>query len=152
MSREPNEEAMVLIGLVDWLARGLNAGMGRLLEWLIAGTVGVAALSWAVAASGPRDCEVVVHVVESNVELMVGDQTFQIDERPVKPLVCELTRGAHTLIMRRGDRVLQETQFEVGDGDHEVVLTAWDPTRFQPTVESMPVGVTASIRIPHLSR
>ena len=131
MSRKPNEEATVLIGVVDWLARGLNAGLGWLVEWLIAGTVGIVALSWAVAESGQSDCEVVVHVVESNVELIVGDQTFQIAERPIEPLVCNLSRGPQTMILRRGDELLQETNFEVRDAAQNVVLTAYDPKRVE---------------------
>ena len=100
----------------------------RIVQWVAGGLMGLAVLGWVVEHSGPTGSEVVVHVVEPDVQVALGDQTFQIEGRRYDPIVCDLVAGWHHLIMRHGDRVLFEESFEVRPGKN-IVLTAWDPER-----------------------
>jgi hypothetical protein len=102
--------------------------MIRMIKPVAGGLLGLAVLGWVVAHCGPRDNEVVVHVMEPDVEVTIGDQTFQIEGRRFDPIVCYLSPGWHPLVMRRGDRILFEESFEVRRSAN-VVRTAWDPER-----------------------
>jgi hypothetical protein len=80
--------------------------ISRLLGTMAGGVMGLVVLGWAVEDCGSRSTEVVVHVMEPDVEVTVGDQTYPIEGRRYDPIVCELSPGWHRLVMRRGDHVL----------------------------------------------
>jgi hypothetical protein len=103
--------------------------VSRILKGAAGSLLGVALLGWVVVHSGPRSHEVVVHVAEPDVEVTVGDRTYQIEGRRYDPIVCELSSGWHRLVMGRGDRILFEETFEVRPGMN-VVRVAYDPERF----------------------
>jgi hypothetical protein len=102
--------------------------LGKLFRWAAGGLMSLAFLGWVVDQTGPRGCEVVVHVYEADVEVAVGDRAYRIEGRRDRPIVCDLPPGRHTLVMRRGDQVLFEEEFEVRHGEN-VVRVAWAPGR-----------------------
>lgn len=99
----------------------------RVIKGLAVGLLGVGALGWVVEQSLPCG-QVVVHVTEPDVEVVVGGRAFRIKGRVYDPIVCKLRRGQHELLMKRGGRLLFRETFTVGPGQ-DVVLTAWDPLR-----------------------
>jgi hypothetical protein len=102
----------------------------RMIKLAAGGLLGLAVLGWVVEHCEPRDNEVVVHVMEPDVDVTIGNQTFQIEGRRFDPIVCYLSPGWHPLVMRRRDRILFEESFEVPRGEN-VVRTAWDPERLR---------------------
>jgi len=94
-------------------------GMGALL-------LGGITLVWVVEQAGPTQGTVLVHVIEPDVEVTVGGQTFSIKERRYAPIECRLHAGRYPLRMKRGDRILYEEWFTVHRGE-EVILTAYRP-------------------------
>ncbi len=64
--------------------------------------------------------------MDPDVEVTIGDQTYEIEGRRSDPLVFNLSPGSHRLSMRRGDRMLFVESFEVRPGEN-VVRTAWCP-------------------------
>jgi hypothetical protein len=92
----------------------------------------VVVLVWVVDHSRTSEAEVVVHVMEPDVVVTIGDQSFPIEGRRFAPIVCNVLPGVYDLVMRRGDCVLYEQRLEVGPGDH-LVCTAWVP---QPDQEN----------------
>lgn len=102
---------------VTAVARGLAACL-----------LGVGVLWWVAAHAGPSRGEVIVHVTEPDVEVVVGGHVFRFDEWPERPVACELPVGSHTLRMWRGRRLLYEESFVVPRGEN-VVLTAWSSHR-----------------------
>ena len=117
---------MYLHGLIAQLIKVSVAT--RVLKGVAGGLLGLAVLAWIVEHSGPQHIEVVVHVVEPDVEVSVGDRTYRIDGRRRDPILCELSPGWHQLVMRRGDRILFEETFEVRPGAN-VCATAYDRER-----------------------
>lgn len=112
-----------------WIVALLKFSLvGRMIRWAGGGLLGLAVLGWVVDRAGYSDVEVVIQVVEPDVEVAVGGQTFAIRGQRDAPIVCELPPGWHRLVMRRGDRVLFEEDFEVRPGKN-VVRTAYDPER-----------------------
>jgi hypothetical protein len=109
---------------------------GRLFKGAAGSLLGLAVLGWVVEHCGPRNNEVVVHVMEPDVEVTVDDQIYQIDSRRYEPIACELAEGRHHLLMRRGDCVLFDEWFEVRPGQN-VVLTAWDEERLRREARAM---------------
>jgi hypothetical protein len=106
--------------------------IGRMIKLLAGSLLGLAVLGWVVDDCEPRDNEVVVHVMEPDVDVTIGNQTFQIEGRRSDPIVCSLAAGWHPLVMRRRDRILFEESFEVRRGAN-VVRTAWAPERIFAT-------------------
>jgi hypothetical protein len=100
----------------------------RPIKWLAGGLLSLAILASIAQRSGPASSEVVVHVIEPDVEVTVGDRTYRIEGRRYDPIVRDLPPGSYPLIMRRGNRVLFDESFEVRR-DESMVLTAWDPNR-----------------------
>jgi hypothetical protein len=100
--------------------------ISRMIKLVAGCLLGMAVLGWVVDHCGSRNNEVIVHVMEPDVEVTFGDQTYQIKGRRYDPIVCDLSPGWHRLIMRRGDRILFEESFEVRPGQN-VVRTAWNP-------------------------
>ena len=94
------------------------------------GMLGLAVLSFVADQSGSKTGEAVVHVTETDVDLTIGGNSYRISTRRDPPIVCLLPAGQHELIMKRGSRILQKEWFTLEGGD-SVVLTAWDPERFQ---------------------
>ena len=87
---------------------------------------------WQVAErAGRKDGEVVVHVTESGVEVMIDDRPYRYDRFPGPPIVCELRPGTHRLTMSRGGRLLHDETFALESGG-QAVLTAWDGSRPTP--------------------
>ncbi|WP_422924166.1 hypothetical protein [Singulisphaera sp. PoT] len=107
------------------LNRGASlAIVGRVGALLLGG-----AFLWQVAERvGPTRCEAVVHVPESNVDVMIDSSAYRIGEVRDEPIVCELTPGEHHLAMYRSGQLLFEQGFSVKPGE-DVVLTAWDQNR-----------------------
>jgi hypothetical protein len=84
---------------------------------LLGGTV----LWWVVNHVGPTRGTVLVHVYVPNVEVTVGDRTYQVKDRLDVPIERELPAGQYLLRMRRGDQVLYEEWFTVDRGDNVVL-------------------------------
>ena len=99
-----------------------------IVKYLAGGILGLTILAWAAVHSGPAQEEVIVHVTEPGVEVMIGGRTFQIEDRRYNPIVCHLPPGWHDLVMKRHGRVVYRESFEVRRG-FGLVLTALDPNR-----------------------
>jgi hypothetical protein len=84
----------------------------------LAETVGALLFGGAVMLSRGGDD------TDEDVDIQVGDRSFNIAERTYTPILCELPAGRHTLVMTRGGQVLCREEFVVGRGE-EIVLTAW---------------------------
>jgi hypothetical protein len=102
---------------------------------LVARRVGAAMLGgavlWTVAReAGPRDCEVVIRVVEAGLEVRVDGRIYPCEADPFSPIVCDLRSGHHTISVRRGGRSVHVEEFELERGDH-IVLTALDDAWFK---------------------
>jgi hypothetical protein len=102
--------------------------MSRMIKVVAGSLLALSILVWIEERCGPQTNEVVVHVTESDVEVTIGDQTYQIEDRPFAPIACNLAPGWHRLVMRRGDRILFEESFEVRLGEN-CVRVAGDPDR-----------------------
>lgn len=89
-----------------------------------AGVLGLTMLSSIAIHSKGTGGEVVLHVVEPDVEVTLGRETFLVEGRRFEPIVCELPAGGHRLKVVRGGRVLQDERFRVERGGF-LVLTAW---------------------------
>jgi hypothetical protein len=84
------------------------------------------AILWQVHAHcGLVKCVAYVHVASPEVDVTVDDQTYWVETRRERPIVCELRPGRHLLRMLRSERVLFEQEFTLDPGQ-EVVLTAWE--------------------------
>jgi hypothetical protein len=93
-----------------------------LLKGAAGGLLGLAMLGWVAEQSGARDAEVVVHVLESDVEVILDHQAYRVDRWPADPIVCRLPPGRYQLVMRRSRRTLFEESFEVQAGEHVMRL------------------------------
>jgi hypothetical protein len=100
------------------------AGLGKVVG---GGLLSVAILGWVVEHLEPSTGEAVVHVMEADVEVAIGGNTYVVRERRYDPIVCMLHHGRHELVMSRRGRVLYREWFEIRGGQ-SVVLTAWDPS------------------------
>jgi hypothetical protein len=120
--------------------------IGRMIKPVAGGLLGLAVLGWVADDCDPRDNEVVVHVMEPDVDVTVGNQTFQIEGRRSDPIVCSLSAGWHSLVMRRRDRILFEESFEVRRGAN-VVRTAWDPERLRKDQVSTTAAASARTKL-----
>lgn len=90
------------------------------------GLLSLAILVWVADHSGPPNGQVIVHVMESDVTLTIGGNTYQIEALRYAPIVCTLPRGRHELILSRGSQVLYRESFELRGGE-SLILNAWDP-------------------------
>ncbi|MFO0954494.1 MAG: hypothetical protein U0835_25705 [Isosphaeraceae bacterium] len=99
----------------------------------VVGTLGVSCvlLGHVAEHSGPRECEAVIHVTETDVTVFVDDAPYRSETWSDTPLSLLLEPGRHTLRMSRQGRTLSEETFTLRPGQH-AVLTAWDQTR-RPT-------------------
>jgi hypothetical protein len=89
------------------------------------------AVLWAVAReAGPRDCLVVIHAREEDLEVRADGWACPREADPYSPIVCELRPGRHTMSARRGGRTVHEESFDLGPGD-DLVLTALDDARYE---------------------
>jgi|SRR6516162_4712144 hypothetical protein len=84
---------------------------------LLGGTV----LWWVVDHVGPTHGTVLVHVYVPNVEVTVGDRTYEVRDPLDVPIELELAPGRYLLRMRRGDHVLYEEWFTVDRGDNVIL-------------------------------
>jgi hypothetical protein len=96
---------------------------------------------------GSMKCVAYVHVAAPEVDVTVDDQTYRVETRWERPIVCELRAGRHLLRMLRSERVLFEQEFTLDRGE-EVVLVAWEEFKEKP-VEHLPPRVSFD---PSLSR
>lgn len=92
----------------------------------IAGLFASVMIGGVVAKQNPGDRSVVIHVVETDVEVRVDDVTYPIVGNVYDPIECLLAPGTHRLVMSRGDEILSDEPFEVEPG-RDLVLTAWKP-------------------------
>ena len=69
--------------------------VSRIIKGLAAGVLGLAALGWIIEQASPRG-EVVVHVTEPDVEVIVGGRTYRIGARVYDPIVCQLPMASTT--------------------------------------------------------
>jgi hypothetical protein len=109
-----------LIGLFikfSFITRIIKAVAGVLL--------GLALLGWVVERSGPHTVEAVVHVSEADVDVVIDERVYPIQDLSQAPIVCELSVGWHRLAMKRGDRILFEESFEAEPGKN-VVRSAYN--------------------------
>jgi hypothetical protein len=93
----------------------------------MAGLALAAAILWQVvqhpASPGSQNGTAYVHVLATDVDVMVGDATYHVASFHDIPIVCELTAGKHILRMSRNEQVLYEEEFTVPAAG-EVVLAA----------------------------
>jgi hypothetical protein len=80
-------------------------------------------LSWVADQAAQDESTVVVHVIEPDVIVTVGDRSFAND-RPFGVIECRLRSDRYLLRMQRGDRILHEEWFTARPGEN-LVLTAW---------------------------
>ncbi|QDV32943.1 hypothetical protein [Tautonia plasticadhaerens] len=99
--------------------------LGQAAQSVAAGVLGMTMLSSIVAHSKGTSGEVVLHVVEPDVEVIFGGESFRVEGRRYEPIVRELSPGGHRLRVERDGRVLQDEHFRVERGGF-LVLTAWD--------------------------
>lgn len=112
---------------------GIVMIIGRLLAVLVKslGTLLLAlAVLWPTAqVAGTEDSEVVVHVMERQVRILIDDQVFWIADENVAPIVWAVRpRCEHVMRVFRGEELIQEVEFFLQPGE-QGVLTAWDPAR-----------------------
>jgi hypothetical protein len=87
------------------------------------------AVLWPAAETAcTTECEAVVHVMERQVQVIIDDEVFWIEDETVGPLVCSLRPGQHSMRVVRDSRVIQEEEFSLQPGQ-QGVLTAWDQER-----------------------
>jgi hypothetical protein len=92
----------------------------------VAGLALATTILWQVAAhSGPPNGIAYVHVLASDVRVLIDDATYRVKTHWDSPLVCKVGPGAHVLRMIRDGKTLYEEEFTLSSGE-EVVLTAWE--------------------------
>jgi hypothetical protein len=113
----------------------------------IAGLALAAAILWQVvqhpASPGSQSGTAYVHVLATDVDVMVGDATYHVASFHDTPIVCELAPGKRTLRMSRNDKILSEEEFTVPSGG-EIVLAAHeraDSASLAPTSSVDPKGL-----------
>ena len=74
--------------------------------------------------SGPVTGEVVVHLMEPDVVVEVGGETWHVGPEPGPPVVLQVPRGRHTLVVSRRGETLHREEFTV-EGGQTVALIAW---------------------------
>src|SRR5262245_1240663 len=113
----------------------------RMIKLAAGGLLGLAVLGWVVEHCKPRDNEVVVHVMEPDVDVTIGNQTFQIEGRRFDPIVCHPAPGGHPARIGGPGSILFEGSVGVRRWG-EVVRTGWDPERLRkdPVSPSPPRG------------
>jgi hypothetical protein len=97
----------------------------HLSKWAAACVITALLASAAISRTGPEECEVVVHVGASDVEVQIDGLRFTIDHAWGAPVICELPPGLHTLTMVRDGGELYHEEFRLERGKDRV-LTAWD--------------------------
>lgn len=107
-------------------------------QWVAGGLVGVATTWWVVEHLGGPTGTATVHVCEPDVDVVVGDRTYRVEDTRTSPLVCELPAGRHELRMSRGGRVLYREVFTLGGGE-QVVLTTWVPRSAPSPAQRPPI-------------
>ena len=110
--------------LLDALCRLLLGS--KLIKGMAALLLGGSTLYWVAEEVKPAEGTVLVHVIEPDVEVIVGDRVFWIKEREWSPIECTLRPGRHLLRMTRDDQILYEEWFTVHRGE-DVILTASRP-------------------------
>src|SRR5271165_3876417 len=106
--------------MINWtLMTGLAKGLGAVLLALV--------VLWPTAESaGTMECEAVVHVMERQVQILIDDEVYWIEDENVGPIVCQLRPGRHLLRVIQNARVIQEEEFSLQPGQ-QGVFTAWNP-------------------------
>jgi hypothetical protein len=90
-----------------------------------------ATVLWEVARhADSRGGQAVVHVMEGDVDLRIGDWECRVDSPTNTPITCELRPGQHTIQMFRSGVALYQEEFNVVPGE-DIVLTAWDVKRVE---------------------
>jgi hypothetical protein len=87
--------------------------------------LGGTTLSWIADQAAQDESTVVVHVIEPNVIVTVGERSFAND-RSFGVIECQLRPGRYLMRMQRGDHILHEEWFTAKRGEN-VVLVAWAP-------------------------
>jgi hypothetical protein len=106
---------------------------------------------WQVVEhAGPQKSEAAVHLSENNVDVVIDDQAYHVENWVHDaPIVTDMRPGHHTLRMMRAGKTLFEQEFDVVPGK-DVVLSAWDQTKPKPD-ETSTSTATAAGRM-HTSR
>ena len=81
----------------------------------------------------PHQSAVVVHVMESGVDVTIDDQVFRVAKGADAPISCDLPEGRHELKMWLHGELLYEEEFTL-DRDEELILTAWNRTGGRSTI------------------
>ena len=55
--------------------------IGRMMKLVAGSLLGLAVLMWVVEEYGTRNIEVVLYVMDPDVEVTIGDQTYEIEGR-----------------------------------------------------------------------
>ena len=111
----------------------LNASLFvRLLRSLAYCVFGLGVLAWLVDHGGPPTGQVVVHVMEPDVQVTLGGNSYTIGLDPYVVIESELKRGWYELTMSRNGRILFQQEFKLRGG-HSQVLTAYDSARVDPS-------------------
>jgi hypothetical protein len=90
-----------------------------------------ATVMWEVARhADSRGGQAIVHVMDGDVDIRIGDWERRVDSPTNTPITCELRPGRHTIQMFRAGVELYQEDFNVVPGE-DIVLTAWDVKRVE---------------------
>lgn len=109
-----------------------RAFAANLLVNVLSCAAGGVLLGFAGGQVAPPHGSVVVHVVEPDVVVSIGeDNVYHVRGRLSAPIEWDLPAGRHVLKMTRDDVVLYEEPFDLGCGE-DAVLTAWRKDQTPP--------------------
>lgn len=100
--------------------------------------LGLGALGVIIEKAGPGS-QAIVHVVEPNVEVRIGDEVVWVETHQFSPIVFDLLPGRHELVVSRDDRVLYRETFDVRPGASQV-LNAMAP-QSEPATPTPPIAL-----------
>ena len=95
--------------------------MSRLFKGLLMSALGLLVLWWVAVHSGPQEGTVIVHGMESDIEVDIAGLTHHFKESTAGPLVLRLPAGRYDFRVRRGDTVLRAETFVLRGGESQVL-------------------------------
>src|SRR5262245_56628768 len=98
---------------------------GRALQWSVGLCVAAGFLAFVARHVGGGTGQVVLHVVESDVEVTIGPVRLTFEDRIKALILVDLPPGRHDLRVCRGPSVLLSQSFDLPRGG-SVVLSAHD--------------------------
>ncbi len=95
-------------------------------QWVL--NIGTCAgVLWFVALRAhPGPGHVVLHLTEPDIEVTLGPIQFESQAPLLSPLSVTLNPGHYALVVRRGESILMQEEFQLASGEHRV-FTAYSP-------------------------